>query len=161
VPQEETLNRLKAAARYQVTELTALLGPRGLDPGLLDRLTLPLGSCRWRGEPWANPLSARPLVRYSDELIVAAPGALLSALLRSVLALASEKGLLEPQALAFRRAIYASAEASLDLLGSRPLGTAAELSDLPACEGIFSLDSRDKVVHLLLISDDLHGCMAL
>lgn len=157
VPAQDVLVRLKTAVLFQVTEVAELLERHGLASDALAPFTMEFGTARWDGEPWRNPLAARPLVRCDGLFVVAAPSALLSALLRAILGLASERSLLESVALRFRRALYATTEASLGLLGSKPLHSPTfEPDGAPACEGFFSLD-KDKVIHLLLISDDLAG----
>jgi hypothetical protein len=107
-------------------------------------------------QPGYGPLLTQPLLAVDGGVLVALPHALLTALSRFVLSEAAHCGVLEPLTLAFHERAVAACAAALDLMGHAYLGgPLAIASELPCTTEEFRYLDRDKLLHVIIATDDL------
>lgn len=157
VPSSERFDLLKRAVTFSLDDLTRLLGPLGLDIDAFEDLVATPGDgtvANCIGDK--NPIFSRPVLRHGEVFTVVAPSCLLVAARHAVLVRAALAGLMRELADKFRGAVYRDVENSLKLLESRPVADLPPRVDggPPLVENFFGLD-RDKVLHLVLLTDEL------
>lgn len=157
VPDGDALAALKQAVRFEPEGLEQVLAVVGADLADLAPLvaeqgpTFPLA--RWAT---ATPALGAPVARCATRYVVVGPLALVSRLRHVLVSPAAEAGVTDRLAEAFRAAVFGSVTRSLGFLGCDLLWqpTAVDLDGTPATMGFFGLDT-DKVVHALVVADDL------
>ncbi|MFH1679398.1 MAG: hypothetical protein ABIH26_01995 [Candidatus Eisenbacteria bacterium] len=157
VPDEMRFEELKKAVTFRAKDFDRLMGPNGLDERTRTAFTMDQGSVPFdeMANPSEAPIFAKPILRCGDRYVVIAPCALAAALRHAVILLAQESGLAAELAERYLLAIADTTYRSLDFLRMDRLHmTPAGFARFPCREGIYSFD-RDKLAHVLVVSDDL------
>lgn len=149
-----SLALLKNAVSFTSADLAPLLNPLTSDS--LAPLVQGLPAQFDAAVPPMMPL-LHPIVRDGDRLVVPAPHFLLSALVHALLELAREHGQLEAVAARFKNAVYGSVLLSALYFDWEKIDAGVPSTDgLGASESVFIFD-RDKLAHVLVLTDDLAG----
>lgn len=158
VPASERFKALKNAVRFSRAELSEILGQAGGSLEALEPLITELGAADFSSTaPDKNTLFIRPILHTGEEYVVALPRSLLSATCNALIGKAMEGGIRGELATRFRQAVAVSVRLSLEYLGCKSLDVPVCTSEDPlVTEALFSLDG-DKVVYVLLCTDDLEG----
>ena len=151
---DQELDDLKTAVTFTVDEFRHWLRPLSVDA--LEPLVQDLPAAGDADLPTDLAL-LQPIFRHDERFVVAAPHLLLPALVHAILLLGREHGEIEAVRSEFLDAVYGSV-----LLGARYMDweevdvQVPALGELVAHESVFQID-RDKVAHLLVVTDDLAG----
>lgn len=156
VPSAARFEEAKRWPVWQPASLTSLLNPIGIGPEALEPFVVDCGSQDLSTiEEQGKIFNRQPLVRLGDDIIVAAPGRLQTALTNAILEQAVAYGVIADIAGRYTRSCWRNVVHSLRLLGHRRL---AFNQDPPSVdcyhEGLFSLDT-DKAIFVQLACDDL------
>jgi hypothetical protein len=157
VPGAAKLSRLQDAAKLSKKKLRELLGSHRLDVSAIAPLICDVGTVELsQYQLESGNLLWKPFVDCGDEIILAIPGMLVSAVRNVILSWAAEANIIGELGQLYNKAIWDSVVKSLDYLRSDPLPI-----DLPSwdhaplsAEGLFSLDS-DKLLYCILVTDPL------
>jgi len=160
VPSDDRLATLARAATLDREEYAAILVARGLPPGTLDPLTIPLGALVAGDDGVGDAriditaLHATPIVAAGDARIVALPGLLPVAARHALLRLATARGVAGDLMRRYALAAWGTVVESLEGMGIRPVCALSGLPDSPGTlDGAFLLDN-DKLLYALLIADE-------
>ncbi|MBX3270376.1 MAG: hypothetical protein KF729_08960 [Sandaracinaceae bacterium] len=161
VPPDAALRRLRAAVHLRPDRFARLRRSGGIEREDAERFCVVVGSA---AEPEAlvsyQVLSLQPVARRGDDVVVIAPHLIGEAAVRNVLVLASELGATGLLAHEFHRTAWLMTDDALRLLGltrsGKPRGEAGPTSGMQVTHTIYQCD-RDKVHHVMLVSDALEG----
>lgn len=155
IPTGERLSKLSHSVVWSDAELDALLGSIGLNRESLDPYITEFGYKIGDDlQPGFGPLVTKPLLQTDSGIVIGLPGALLTALSRSVLDMASTFGLLDELSAAFHETSMMKTGQSLEKLGYIELDVELDSDTSCLSHKLFQFDS-DKLLHLVVITDDL------
>lgn len=159
VPSATRMADLKNAVRCSTSELRSLFEQNGVDMSALELLSLdPRLAEEIEVADDSGPLSLRPMLNFGSEVVVAAPGLLLSALQNAILEYAQELGVLSLVADAYCERVWRNVVRYLGYLGNFRVDVPSMDPSGLDChrEAYFSLDV-DKLIYVQLVTDPLEG----
>ncbi len=150
------LQQLKAAVTFNKERLSSILAPKHLSAEDIQPLICAPGSVDLSGYTLGSgPLLWTPFVQCGNELILAVPGMVTSAIRHTVLTWAVAEGFGEQLANCFHRAVWSSTTEALSWTRNEEMTHPTPPLGVPCVtDGYFSLDT-DKVLYCLLITDSL------
>lgn len=156
IPAANKLRQLKAAVTFDGERLNSILAPKNLSVKDLQPLVCASGTVDLNGYTLASgPLLWTPYVQCGDELILAVPGMVTSAIRHAVLTWAVAEGIGDQLADCFHRAVWNSTVEALCWTRNGEMARPTPPLAIPcATDGYFALDT-DKVLYCLLITDPL------
>lgn len=156
IPQANKLRQLKAAVTFDGERLNSILAPENLSVTDLQPLVCAAGTVDLNGYTLGSgPLLWTPFVHCGDELILAVPGMVTSAIRHTILTWAVAEGLGDQLADCFHRAVWNSTIETLSWTRNEKMAHPTPPLAIPcASDGYFALDT-DKVLYCLLITDPL------
>jgi hypothetical protein len=159
VPSGDRQQRLMEAVLWTHADLVRLFAGTNLRPEHLTCFQLNPGvALPAEIQPGYGPLLTQPLLTIDGGLLIALPHALLTALSRFVLSQAASYGVLEPLTLALHERAVAACAASLDRMGHVQLRRPPAIrSELPCVTEEFRYIDRDKLLHVIVATDDLRA----
>jgi hypothetical protein len=158
-PTTERFDILRKAVTFSSDELESSFYGVGIDAQSISDLVVNAGDFTVADHGISNGLLVRkPIIRYGDQLIVAAPQRLLNATNHVILRRIIESEVQHTYSAVYPDSVLSSVNRSLAHLRHAPINfTPASLAKIPgAHEGFYRFDS-DKVLYLLMICDTLEG----
>lgn len=158
LPESARFARLVDAVRFSTAELDELLEPFGGRAVLDPLIQLPRVGAIPDHDWGTGHFYARPLLSVEDGIVVAVPHQLLAALNHAVLSAAVNESCVSELGRRFRAAVHAAVDDRLEFMhvAEVRLDLPVPPADAQYVEGVYTFDS-DKVLHLLLLTDDLVG----
>jgi hypothetical protein len=156
IPPANKLRHLKAAVTSDGERLSSILAPKNLSVEDLQPLVCAAGTVDLNVYTLASgQLQWTPFVQCGDELILAVPGMVTSAIRHTVLKWAVAEGIGAQLADCFHRAVWNSTMEALSWTRNEGMARPTPALAIPcATDGYFALDI-DKVLYCLLITDPL------
>jgi hypothetical protein len=159
VPVSSKLLAMGQAVTFSYEEFESYLESAGVDAKQLGGLIVRAGDLGVNDHSLSNgTLLHKPIVRYQDHLVVAAPHRLLAATSQFLLGRLLVPELRNIYADVYPESIMRSADNALTILRHRPIAFAPDVP--PNTEGVrerFYVFDSDKILYLLVICDTLEG----
>jgi len=154
VPSTARLIQLQRAVTFSPREVATLCQPAPSQ--VLTALTIEHGQCELPGDPTRSPLLVQPLVHQRDQLVVGSPRTLVAALVHHLVLLAEHHGAREELARRYAASALAYSLTDLERLGCVRVSVELPPTELAVEEAVVAFDT-DKLLHLLVLPDDLSG----
>lgn len=157
VPNPNRLAALKSAVTFSIDDVHELLSEQRIPHEILDPLIVDCGNVTTDGLSEPSRLTRTPFVRVNGNLVVPIPALLLDSIRNHILGTLIASGEMPSFVTQFRDCLWNTISEDLSTLKAIEVIPPFQLEAEPDIrQGFFRFD-KDKLIHALLLTDDLDG----